>query len=296
MERRRLGNTGIEVAVLGFGGSEIGFLDAPQADVDRILGEALDAGLNVIDTAECYIESETKIGNAVSHRRSDYALFTKVGHRSGLEGADWEPEMMAKSIDRSLVKLKTDHVDLVQLHSCSKELLEQGDVIRVLQDAKAAGKTRFIGYSGDHEAALWAVQSGLFDTLQTSVNIADQQAISTTLPIAAQKGIGVIVKRPVANVAWLRDLKESDYAWTYKKRLDALSYDFLHQGAEPSFETAFRFTLAQAISVAIVGTRAPGRWLENAKVASRGPLEAAKVAEILARWKEVAQPDWVGQQ
>ena len=61
--------------------------------------------------------------------------------------------------------MKTDHGDLVQLHSCGIDVLEKGDVVRALQEAQKAGKTRFIGYSGDNESAHWAVDSGLFATL-----------------------------------------------------------------------------------------------------------------------------------
>jgi len=80
METRRLGRTGINVSVLGFGGSEIGAANASIATVERILGGALDAGLNLIDTAACYADSENLIGRAVSHRRRDFFLMTKCGH------------------------------------------------------------------------------------------------------------------------------------------------------------------------------------------------------------------------
>ena len=79
MEKRILGKTGLEVSILGFGGAEIGFEDASPATVEALLGSALDAGLNVIDTAECYNDSEGKIGRAVGKRRDEFHLFTKSG-------------------------------------------------------------------------------------------------------------------------------------------------------------------------------------------------------------------------
>ena len=202
MERRKLGKTGLEVSALGFGAAEIGFEGAPLADVERLLGSALDAGLNVIDTAECYANSEELIGQAVSHRREHFHLFTKCGHAAGLPYPDWDPKLLEESIDRSLERLKTDRVDLVQLHTCSEEILRKGDVIAVLQKARDAGKTRFIGYSGDSHAARYALECGAFDTLQTSVSIADQEPITLTLPLALERGIGVIAKRPIANAVW----------------------------------------------------------------------------------------------
>src|SRR3954451_14985358 len=153
METRQLGGTDMRVGVLGFGGAEIGFEGADPEAVARLLGAALDAGLNVIDTAECYLGSEELIGRAVAGRRDDFYLFTKCGHpeRRGVE--DWRPESLLASIERSLRRLRTDRVDLVQLHSCSEAELRKGDVIDALKRAKERGHTRYIGYSGDGGAA-----------------------------------------------------------------------------------------------------------------------------------------------
>ena len=295
MEKRVLGRTGLEVSVLGFGGAEIGFQNASLETVERLLGSALDAGLNVIDTGECYAGSEELIGKAVSHRRGQFYLFTKCGHSSGLPYEDWDPALLSASIDRSLTRLGTDCVDLVQLHSCSREKLQQGDVIAVLQAARDAGKTRFIGYSGDDQAARFAVESGVFDTLQTSLNIAEQQPISLTLPLAAEKGIGVIAKRPIANAAWTKaEMPPDEYAYPYWQRLQALGYDFL--STPDAASVALRFTLAQpGVCTAIVGTQNPDRWLQNARLLEAGPLPPAQVEAIQARWSETSQPNWIGQ-
>src|SRR3954453_2200644 len=170
METRRFGGTDMRVGVLGFGGAEIGFEEAEPEAVARLLGEALDAGLNVIDTAECYLGSEDLIGQAVAGRRQDYYLFTKCGHPEQPGVGDWRPESLLASIERSLRRLRTDQVDLVQLHSCSEDDLKKGDVIAALQTARDRGHTRYIGYSGDGEAAEYAIESGVFDALQTSVS------------------------------------------------------------------------------------------------------------------------------
>ena len=175
METRRFGKTDMRVSVLGFGGAEIGFERVAPEAVARLLGDALDAGLNVIDTAECYLQSEELIGLAVASRRGDYYLFTKCGHPEGPSAEDWRPESLLRSIERSLQRLKTDRLDLVQLHSCSEDELRKGDVVTALQRAREKGYTRYIGYSGDGPAARYAIICGAFDTLQTSVSIATRR-------------------------------------------------------------------------------------------------------------------------
>jgi aryl-alcohol dehydrogenase-like predicted oxidoreductase len=297
MEKRRLGKTDMEVSILGFGGSEIGFGGASVRTVEELLGGALDAGLNVIDTGECYKNSEELIGQAVSHRRDEYYLFTKCGHASGIDLPDWDLQLLEQSIDRSLQRLKTDGLDLIQLHTCSEEMLRQGDVIAVLQKARDAGKSRYIGYSGDRNAALYAIQCGAFDTVQTSINIADQEPADLTLPIALEKGMGVIAKRPIANVAWRHNSgDEAGYGKTYWERLQKLQYDFLRGNVEEGAATALRFTLSlPGVHTAIVGTMKPGRWEQNAKAVEAGLLPPKEMDAIRARWKEVAQPDWTGQ-
>src|SRR6266540_161457 len=135
MERRQLGRTDMETSILGFGGSEIGYQRISARTVARLLGSALDAGLNVIDTAECYENSEELIGKAVADRRRDLHLFTKCGHGRSYGHADWRPASLLASVERSLRRLRTDTLDLVQLHSCSLEHLKKGDVVAALERA-----------------------------------------------------------------------------------------------------------------------------------------------------------------
>ncbi|HET7341866.1 MAG TPA: aldo/keto reductase [Methylomirabilota bacterium] len=296
MERRRLGRTDMDVSVLGFGGSEIGYQRVSERTVSRLLGGALDAGLNVIDTAECYEDSEVLIGRAVGARRCDYHLFTKCGHAGGWSRADWRPAALLASIERSLKRLATDRLDLVQLHSCSVQELRRGDVIAALERARERGLARYIGYSGDGEAARYAVECGRFDTLQTSVSIADQEAIELTLPLAAARGVGVVAKRPLANAAWRHARKPAEpYYQPYWTRLRALDYDFLRGDADGA-ATALRFTLSvPGVHTAIVGTTKPARWRQNAAALAAGALGATDFTRIRARWREMADASWTGQ-
>jgi aryl-alcohol dehydrogenase-like predicted oxidoreductase len=297
MERRRLGRTDMTASVLGFGGSEIGYQRVSARTVARLLGSALDAGLNVIDTAECYEDSETLIGQAVGARRGDVYLFTKCGHAGGWGRADWRPARLLASIQRSLQRLRTDQVDLIQLHSCSLDELRKGDVIGALEQARERGWARYIGYSGDGAAARHAVECGRFDTLQTSVSIADQEAIDLTLPLARARGMGVIAKRPLANVAWTHARKPSEaYYQAYWSRLRTLDYPFLREDPATAVATALRFTLSvPGVHTAIAGTTRPGRWSQNAALLRDGLLPLAAYEAIRARWRAVATARWTGQ-
>lgn len=298
MERRQLGQTDMQVSVLGFGGAEIGFEGATEETVERLLRSALDAGLNVIDTAECYEGSEDLIGKTVGDRRGDYYLFTKCGHPRGVGSEDWSPPSLLESIARSLQRLRTDRLDLIQLHGCSEAVLRKGDAIAALQTAREKGYARYIGYSGDSLAAKYAVECGAFDTLQTSINIADQEAIELTLPLARENQLGVIAKRPIANAAWKENHKPIDsYHHAYWDRLSKLHYEFIRQmDLEESIAHALRFTLSlPGVHTAIVGTTKPERWLQNAKIVEAGLLSDAEVRGIRDRWEEFAPATWIGQ-
>jgi aryl-alcohol dehydrogenase-like predicted oxidoreductase len=300
MEKRRLGKTDMDVTVLGFGGAEIGYQKASDEQVAELLNGALDAGLNVIDTAECYHNSEEMIGRTVSNRRSEFYLFTKCGHPRGPESAaNWSQDSILQSIERSLERFKTDHVDIVHLHSCSESELRKGEVITALQKARDRGHTRYIGYSGDSRAAHYAVECGAFDTLQTSINIADQEAIELTVPFAREKEMGVIAKRPIANAAWKTGHKPIEsYHHEYYERLRKLNYDFLRNfdDLEKTVSIALRFTLSvPGVHTAIVGTTKPERLQQNAKLLEAGQLPPEEYEAICQRWEEVAPRIWIGQ-
>jgi aryl-alcohol dehydrogenase-like predicted oxidoreductase len=297
MERRRLGRTDMEVSVLGFGGSEIGYERASARTVARLLHAALDAGLNAIDTAECYEDSETLIGQALGARRREVHLLTKCGHAGGWARADWRKDSLLKGIERSLRRLATNYVDLIQLHSCSLDTLRKGEAIQALEQARERGWARYIGYSGDGEAARYAVESGRFDTLQTSVSVADQEVIEHTLPLAIARQMGVIAKRPLANVAWRYERKPAEYYYqTYWSRLRALDYGFLKAAKDTAVGTALRFTLTvPGVHTAIVGTTRPERWQQNAALLRAGALPQREFEQIRARWREVADASWEGQ-
>jgi aryl-alcohol dehydrogenase-like predicted oxidoreductase len=298
MEKRILGKTGYEVSRLGVGLAEIGFQLslADEAEAANVLNTALDAGINFLDTAACYGISEELIGRTVAHRRQEYILATKCGHvAGGYDGKEWTARTVIDSIDRSLVRLQTDYLDLVQLHSCDVDVLERGEVTQALQDARQAGKTRAVGYSGDNEAAAWAIDSGVFDTLQTSFNLVDQRARTRLFGKAKTQGMGIITKRPIANGAWGASKSPSEYADEYFARAQKM----MALGPLPT-EIAHRILLAlgftfahEQVDVIIIGTRNPDHMKSNiAWVNSSLPIDPALVEDLHRRFEEIGQ-NWV---
>jgi hypothetical protein len=294
MEMRKLGNTDLTVSRLGVGLAEIGDLSMGEVNVAaQVLNTALDNGITLLDTAACYGNSEELVGWAVADRRDEFVLSTKAGHVAGTyDGRAWTPRTVRDSIERSLRRLRTDHLDVVHLHSCSVAVLERGEVIQVLQDAKQAGKTRYIGYSGDNDAALWAVDSGLFDTLQTSFNLVDQQARLHLFPKAQRQGMGIIAKRPIANAAWGAETSPSSYAAEYHRRAQILAKEGLIPNApDDPILLALGFTLAHAaVDTAITGTRDPQHMQANVRMVEQElPISAETVLELQRRFDELGQ-------
>ena len=300
MDVREFGKTGLGVSRLGLGLAEIprhgeSYSDLPNAG--RVLNNALDGGINFLDTAACYGETEAMIGGSVAHRRDEYTLATKCGHvTGGATGEDWSARLIEESIDRSLKRLRTDHVDLVQLHSCSIEVLERGEAIEALMKAREVGKTRFVGYSGDNEDARWAVDSGHFDSLQTSFNVVDQHARTKGLFEAARSsGVGVIIKRPIANGVWRRDTSPYQYADEYFRRARMVQdMGPIEDEPEDPLVTAMGFVLAQPeVDTVIVGTRNADHVASNIDIVESSlPISEAAVEELRRRFDE-AGDDWV---
>ena len=298
METRTLGNTGLKISRLGVGLARIG-AELTMADVDeagQVLDRALDVGINFLDTAGCYGAAEEMVGRTIAHRRDEYVLATKCGHATGdLSGQPWTAQTIKESVARSLARMKTDHLDLLQLHSCGLEVLQQGEVIEALLEAKRSGQTRFIGYSGDNEAALWAVESGLFDTLQTSYNVADQHARTRLFGPARAKGMGIIIKRPVANGAWGAQRSPYAYASEYFRRAQLMAQAGPIPGApDDRILVATGFVFAHPdVDTAIVGTRNPSHMKANIEMfEDRLPIPTEVVEELRRRFDQV-EDNWL---
>ena len=211
MRYRTLGRTRLSVSEVSLGtvelGMEYGLKDDGESSVPaetvarNLLNRAIDSGVNFIDTAAQYGNSEEIIGQALKDRRSEYVLATKCMHRLD-EGLDYAESRrsISESIDQSLSRLQTGHIDLLQVHGRDSIELEQrmirdGEVMDELEKARKAGKVRYLGYSSySEEAALAAIEDGRWDTLQIACNILDRRYLKRVIPEARKCGVGIIVR------------------------------------------------------------------------------------------------------
>lgn len=288
---RAFGDTGLRVSALGFGAGHIGSSDLSEAEAGRLLNGVVDLGINLIDTARGYGLSEERIGRHLAVRRDEVVLSTKVGY--GIPGhADWTPGIIGAGVSAALERLRTDRIDIVHLHSCPRETLENGGVLEALQAEVKAGRVRVAAYSGDNDALAVACVSGLALSLQTSINIVDQWALRNVVPTARDRRLGVIAKRPLANAPWrFRDRPAGHYGEAYWDRWRQM--DLGNLGVE-AHEMALRFAAhAPGVHSCIVGSRDLVHVSLNAEVARRGPLDDAIVREISDRFANCG-PAWPG--
>lgn len=195
MEYRILGRTGLKVSRMGFGGIPIQRID-PQGTRELML-RLREEGINYIDTARGYTVSESYLGEALEGIRGDFILATKSMNRT--------KEGMAKDIDISLGNLRTDYIDLYQVHNPSVAQLEQvvapGGALEALQEAKAAGKIGHIGLTA-HSLEVFAMglEMPWVETIMFPYNIVESQGLDL-IAKCAEKGIGFIDMKPLAGGA-----------------------------------------------------------------------------------------------
>ena len=212
MEKRTFGRTGLNTSILGFGGFHL--LEIPVKEANYLLNEYLDAGGNYIETAASYGkgESERKIGLSVAGRRDEYILATKTGDRTKNE--------CLKSLDQSLKNLKTDFVDLFIMHGVGNmedldKILGPGGALEGAEEAKKAGKIHNIGISmhGQADVLIRAIKEYPFDAVMTTINYYDHfnfpEIQNELVPLAIEKGIAIILMKPVADGLLWQSAKEA---------------------------------------------------------------------------------------
>lgn len=211
MKYRRLGKTNLRVSVIGLGtwqfGGEWG-KSFEQGEVDAILGRAMEVGINLIDTAECYGDhlSESLIGNAIQNGRAQWLIATKFGHRfqGHMKRSDERSASDAREqLEASLRALRTDYIDIYQYHSVRDEEFFDEEVRKVLEEAKRAGKVRHIGNSISSKLTSGpqaeASERADVEVLQLLYNRIDRRAEEVALPAAQRQDLGVLARVPLAS-------------------------------------------------------------------------------------------------
>ena len=293
MIRNKFGKSGFDVTLVGFGAGHIGRPEQTDDEVAAILNGVLDLGINLIDTARGYGESEERIGRMLSARRDEYILSSKCGY--GIAGVDdWTWDAVARGIDQSLQRLNTDRIDIMHLHSCTVDVLRNGFVIDALDEARRAGKVRAIAFSGENEALEFAIECGRFDSIQTSVNICDQRGIHRFLPRCQDAGLGVIAKRPIANAFWrFEEQPTSDYREDYWQRARAMQLS--PPAGTPWTEYAARFAAhAPGVHSIIVGSSKLDHVREIIEAVGKGPFREDIILDIEGRFA-ANDRGWAGQ-
>ena len=288
---RNFGNTGLKVSALGFGAGEIGDYNFSEKESEKLLNSVLDLGINLIDTARGYYASEERIGKYISHRRNEFILSTKVGY--DIEGFNnWTYDIIVAGVENALKLMRTDYIDIVHLHSCDLEVLKRGEVIKALHKTVEQGKVKVAAYSGENEELKFAVESGLFGSLQTSVNICDQIDLDGTLDLAKQKGLGIIAKRPIANAPWrFSERPVGEYAEEYWHRWKTMNLP----EQENWLDTFLRFSVfADGVDTAIVGTKNIEHLKSNLRIIEQGPLDSDLIQLIKDKFKSHNQ-NWRGE-
>jgi predicted aldo/keto reductase-like oxidoreductase len=212
MERRELGKTGLKLSIIGFGGFHL--VEVPRKEASYLLNTYLDRGGNYIETAALYGDgnSERKVGEVVSSRRTEFVLATKTRERTR-EGA-------RQSLERSLRNLRTEHVDILFMHEPqtveeAKRILAPDGAMEAFQAAKDEGKVRFVGVSGHGRPAgiLHSVENYFYDVLMTGFNYFDRfnfpQIEDELLPLCRKKGTGVLGMKALADGYLYRSTKQA---------------------------------------------------------------------------------------
>jgi len=194
MQKRALGKTGWDLTAISFGAIKLPLISQKESEI--LLNKAIDGGINFVDTADCYGDSEEKIGLALKGRRKEFYLSTKIDERDGIG--------VRNKLERCLRRLRTDCIDLVFFHDVRgseyDRIFDSGG-LETLKKAKKEGKILEIGISIHHSLPLMrkAVESGVFSALMIAYSPLDEDRLAADLlPMAHKMGLGLIAMKPLA--------------------------------------------------------------------------------------------------
>jgi aryl-alcohol dehydrogenase-like predicted oxidoreductase len=288
---RALGRTGADVTILGYGAMELrGRPRGPEItdeDAGRLLNAVLDGGINLIDTSPDYGRSEELIGTHVGHRRDEFFLASKCGcplnvvptPGSPVGQHDYSPENVRADVEQSLRRLRTDRLDLVQVHmSPSKAQLAENRTVETLNELQAEGKIRFIGMSGILPDLPDHIAMNVFDAFQIPYS-AVQRDHENLITEAAAKGAGTLIRGGAARGAASQEKNWTVGPLTQDPGVGQRNWDtsgiagLISEAGIGRQEFILRFTLSHpGLSTTIVGTANPAHLAGNIAVAEKGPL------------------------
>ena len=270
-----LGRTGLEVTRLGFGAGHRRAMT--DEEMNAQLNAVLDAGINFIDTANDYGNSEEMIGRYLRHRRDEFVLATKCGCHP--DGHIWTRENAFRGLHESLDRLRVDSVDIMQLHNPTVAQCEQGELVQALQDMRAQGKVRWIGMSTTLPHLPTYLEWDVFDVYQIPYSALERDH-ENWLTTTAQAGAGTIIRGGVALGKPGVGLGQSD-RW---QAFNEAGLDELKQSGESDTSFVLRYTLTHPdVHTNIVGTTNPAHLAENAQATLAGPLSPDVYAEARKR-------------
>jgi len=312
VQHRPLGKTGLSVSEIGYGAWGIGgsgWIGAQEDESVRALHRAIELGVNFIDTARGYGESERIVGQVVREHRGDpLYVATKVPPKNrtwpapdGVDPAEAFPgDHIRASLETSLRVSGLEAFDLLQFHVWSDEWMGRGDWLETIEDLKREGKIRFFGVSvNDYQPGnvLDLVRSGHADAIQVIYNAFHQAPEEELLPACTQHGVGVIVRVALdeggltGRITPETAFPAGDFRNRYfggdrkaqvKQHADALAAD-LGLGADQLAEAALRYVLShEAVSTVIVGMRTVENVERNTAVGDGRGLASAQ-RDIVAR-------------
>lgn len=289
MNRRTLGRTGLSVSEIGFGGWAIGgnafgnsYGSTDDAESQRAIRRAFELGCNFFDTADVYGHghSEALLGAALHDVRDQVIIATKVGGNFYNRDMrmDFTPSYLRFAVERCLERLRTDRIDLLQLHNPPINLISASETYETLEAMKREGLIRFYGVSvHPPEEGCAAVNATMPDTVQIVYSLARREAEDTFLPTAQAANVGVIAREPLANgflagryhaeSTWERGDIRSRMPRPYVTQLAALGQrvrELAEKSGLTAAQLALKFVLDRAdIASAIVGMKTVRQVDEN---------------------------------
>ncbi|PQP84787.1 oxidoreductase [Paenibacillus sp. PCH8] len=289
MKKNRLGTSELMVSEIGLGCMSLG------TDIEPAVGlihEALDYGVNLLDTADLYDagRNEEIVGQAIQGRRDQVIVATKVGNRRipGKDGLSWDPSKayIKQAVHASLKRLQIDYIDLYQLHGGTLDDPME-ETIEAFEELKKEGLIRYYGISSIRPNVIREyVERASIVSVMNQYSVADRRAEEEVLPFLEQKGISVIARGPVASGV----LADSGAAKADKGYLDYTPEQLhtIRQGLSrlvtddrSMAQTAIRYALAHpAVAAVVPGASSRNQLLHNIAAADATPLTVAEIQSI----------------